>query len=140
MTENSGCTQLRDMINEQRNMNKDQVDYRFECYRSNHCEIVLTDYEKDLKVEELRLATIGAKLNKLSGELTLSVAATGESVEYINTLHEGMLYNIKYTLYSPDGNHNIVILNRLMKLMDISFESYTDPSDVSVVKLYFFYA
>lgn len=53
---------------------------------------------------------------------------------------EGMLYSIEYTLYSPDGERNFVVLKRLMRLTEISFESYSDPSDVLIVKLYFCYA
>ena len=121
--------------------NQEQKDTDFECYRTNHFEVVLTDYENGLrKVEELRIATTKVKFDKLSGKLDLCVYATKSALEYIDTLHEGMLYSVEYILYSPDGERNFVVLKRLMKLTDISFESYTDSSEVLVVKLYFCYA
>lgn len=113
----------------------------FECYRSNHFEIVFTDYENGLKdIEELRLAVTKAKLDKFSGKLTVYVYAIKPTLEYIDTLHEGQLYNVKYTLYSPDASCNFVILKRMMKLTEVSFESYSKQNDVSLIRLDLSYA
>lgn len=112
-----------------------------ECYRSNHFEIVFTDYENGLKnIEKLRLAVTKAKLDKFSGKLTIYVYAIKSILEYIDTLHEGQLYNVTYTLYSPDASCNFVILKRMMRLAEISFESYSNQSDNSLIILDFIYA
>lgn len=111
-----------------------------ECYRSNHFEIVFTDYENGLKnIDVLRLSVDKAKLDKFSGKLTIYVYAIKQTLEYIDTLHEGQLYNIKYTLYNPDASCNFVILKRMMKLTEISFESYSKQSEYSLIRLDFSY-
>lgn len=67
--------------------NREQKDIDLECYRSNHFEVVLTDYENGLrKVDELRLSTTKVKFDKLSGKLDLYVYATKAALEYIDTL------------------------------------------------------
>lgn len=112
-----------------------------ECYRSNHFEIVFTDYENGLNtIESLRLAVTKAKLDKFSGKLTVYVYAIKPTLEYIETLHEGQLYNVKYTLYNPDASCNFVILKRMMRLAEISFESNYEQSDSSLIRLDFNYA
>ena len=131
-------------LDNSKNLNCKQESFTFnnelECYRSNHFEIVFTDYENGLKdIEVLRLLVDKAKLDKFSGKLTVYVYAIKPTLEYIDTLHEGQLYNVKYTLYSPDSSCNFVILKRMMKLTEISFESYRDPSDGSLIRLDFSY-
>ncbi len=112
-----------------------------ECYRSNHFDIVFTDYENGLKdIEELRFSVAKSKLDKFSGKLTVYVYAVKPTLEYIDTLHEGQLYNVKYTLYNPDASCNFVILKRMMKLTEISFESNYKQSDISLIRLDFSYA
>lgn len=111
-----------------------------DCYRSNHFEIVFTDYENGLKnIDVLRLSVTKAKLDKFSGKLTIYVYAIKSILEYIETLHEGQLYNVKYTLYNPDASCNFVILKRMMKLTEISFESTYEQSNSSLIKLDFNY-
>lgn len=69
--------------------NYEQKDIDLECYRSNHFEVVLTDYENGLrKVDSLRLSTTKVKFDKLSGKLELYVYATKAALEYIDSLHE----------------------------------------------------
>ena len=110
------------------------------CYRSNHFEIVFTDYENGLKtIDDLKLSVTKAKLDKFLGKLTVYVYAVKSTLEYIDTLHEGQLYNVKYTLYSPDGSCNFVILKRMMKLTEISFESNYKQSEYSLIRLDFSY-
>lgn len=112
----------------------------YECYRTNHFEVILTDYENGLReVEELRLATTKAKLDKFSGDLTLYVYTTKFVLEYMESLHENHLFRVKYILYSPDAEHNFVVLNRMMKLTEISFESYSDSNEGALVRLNFCY-
>ena len=112
----------------------------YECYRTNHFEVILTDYDNGLReVEELRLATTKAKLDKFSGDLTLYVYATRSVLEYMESLHKNHLFHVKYTLYSPDAEHNFVVLNRMMTLTEISFESYSDSCDGALVRLNFCY-
>lgn len=116
-------------------------DSNLECYRFNHFEIVFTDYENGEKdIDVLRLSIDKAKLDKFSGKLTIYVYVLKPTLEYIDTLHEGQLYNVKYTLYNPDASCNFVILKRMMKLTKISFESYYERSDSSLVRLDFNYA
>lgn len=116
-------------------------DNNLECYRTNHFEIVFTDYENGFKnIDVLRLSVDKAKLDKFSGKLTIYVYAIKSILEYIETLHEGQLYNVKYTLYNPDSSCNFVILKRMMKLTEISFESNYDQSDTSLIRLEFNYA
>lgn len=130
-------SELKNLSCKQENITFDSL----ECYRSNHFEIVFTDYENGLKdINELRLSVTKAKLDKFSGKLTIYVYAIKSTLEYINTLHEGQLYNVKYTLYSPDASCNFVILKRMMKLTEISFESNYEQSDSSLIKLDFNYA
>ena len=88
----------------------------------------------------MRLAVTKAKLDKFSGKLTVYVYAIKPTLEYIDTLHEGQLYNVKYTLYNPDASCNFVILKRMMKLTEISFESNYEQSDSSLIRLDFNYA
>ena len=130
-------SELKNLSCKQENITFDSL----ECYRSNHFEIVFTDYENGLRdIEELRLSVTKARLDKFSGKLTVYVYAIKSTLEYINTLHEGQLYNVKYTLYSPDASCNFVILKRMMKLTEISFESNYEQSDSSLIKLDFNYA
>lgn len=111
-----------------------------ECYRTNHFEIVFTDYENGLKnIDVLRLSVTKAKLDRFLGKLTIYVYAIKPTLEYIDTLHEGQLYNVKYTLYNPDASCNFVILKRMMKLTEISFESTYEQSNSSLIKLDFNY-
>lgn len=130
-------SELKNLSCKQENITFDSL----ECYRSNHFEIVFTDYENGLKdIEELRLSVTKAKLDKFSGKLTIYVYAIKPTLEYIDTLHEGQLYNIKYTLYSPDSSCNFFILKRMMRLTEISFESYSKQNNVSLIRLDFNYA
>lgn len=125
-------------MNKHENFN---FDNNLECYRTNHFEIVFTDYENGFKnIDVMRLSVDKAKLDKFSGKLTIYVYAIKSVLEYIETLHEGQLYNIKYTLYNPDSSCNFVILKRMMKLTEISFESNYDQSDTSLIRLDFNYA
>lgn len=125
-------------MNKHENFN---FDNNLECYRTNHFEIVFTDYENGFKnIDVMRLSVDKAKLDKFSGKLTIYVYAIKSVLEYIETLHEGQLYNIKYTLYNPDSSCNFVILKRMMKLAEISFESNYDQSDTSLIRLDFNYA
>ena len=111
-------------------------DSNLECYRSNHFEIVFTDYENGLKnIDILRLSVTKANLDKFSGKLTIYVYAIKPILEYIETLHEGQLYNVKYTLYNPDASCSFVILKRMMKLTEISFESNCEQSVSSLIRL-----
>lgn len=130
-------------VNNPKNLSCKQENITFdslECYRSNHFEIVFTDYENGLKdIEELRLSVTKAKLDKFSCKLTIYVYAIKSTLEYIDTLHEGQLYNVKYTLYSPDASCNFVILKRMMKLTEISFESNYKQSEYSLIRLDFSY-
>lgn len=120
---------------------KFNLDNNLECYRSNHFEITFTDYENGLKdIDALRLSINKARLDKFSGKLTIYVYALKETMEYIDTLHEGHLFNIKYILYSDDFSCNFVILKRMMKLTEISFESYSDQSEYSLIRLDFNFA
>lgn len=130
-------SELKNLSCKQENITFDSL----ECYRSNHFEIVFTDYENGLKdIEELRLSVTKAKLDKFLGKLTVYVYAIKSTLEYLDSLHEGQLYNVKYTLYSPDASCNFVILKRMMKLTEISFESYSNQNDVSLIRLDFNYA
>lgn len=130
-------SELKNLSCKQENITFDSL----ECYRSNHFEIVFTDYENGLKdIEELRLSVTKAKLDKFSCKLTIYVYAIKSTLEYLDSLHEGQLYNVKYTLYSPDASCNFVILKRMMKLTEISFESYSNQNDVSLIRLDFNYA
>lgn len=132
-------------VNDSKNLSCKQEHFtlnnELECYRSNHFEMVFTDYENGLKdIKVLGLSVDKAKLDKFSGKLTIYVYAIKPTLEYIETLHEGQLYNVKYTLYSPDSSCNFVILKRMMKLTEISFESYSKQSDGSLIRLDFNYA
>ena len=132
-------------VDDSKNLSCKQEHFTFnnelECYRSNHFEVVLTDYENGLKnIKVLGLSVDKAKLDKFSGKLTIYVYAIKPTLEYIETLHKEQLYNVKYTLYSPDSSCNFVILKRMMKLTEISFESYRYPSDGSLIRLDFSYA
>ena len=132
-------------VDNSKNLSCKQESFTFnnelDCYRSNHFEIVFTDYENGLKdIDVLRLLVDKAKLDKFSGKLTIYVYAIKPTLEYIDTLHNGQLYNVKYTLYNHDSSCNFVILKRMMKLTEISFESYRDPSDGSLIRLDFNYA
>lgn len=127
-----------------KNLNRKQESFtsnnELECYRSNHFEIVFTDYENGLKdIEVLRLSVDKARLDKFSGKLTIYVYAIKPTLEYIDTLHEGHLFNVKYTLYNPDSSCNFIILKRMMKLTEISFESYHKQSEYSLIRLDFNY-
>lgn len=129
-------SELKNLSGKQENITFDSI----KCYRSNHFEIVFTDYDNGLKdIEELRLSVTKAKLDKFSGKLAVYVYAIKSTLEYINTLHEEQLYNVKYTLYNPDASCNFVILKRMMKLTEISFESNYEQSDSSLIKLDFNY-
>lgn len=110
----------------------------FECYRTNHFEVTITDVENSSKLEQLRLTTNKVKYDKLSNKLELYVYAMKSVLEYIDTIHGDKLYDIKYTMYSPDGKRNFIILNDRMRLKEISFESYYDNSDYAMIKLYFY--
>lgn len=131
-------------VDDSKNLNCKHENFNFdnnlECYRSNHFEIVFTDYENGFKnIDVLRLSVYKAKLDKFSGKLTIYVYAIKSILEYIETLHEGYLFNIKYTFYNPDSSCNFVILKRMMKLTEISFESNYDQSDTSLIRLEFNY-
>lgn len=129
-------SELENLSGKQENITFDNLG----CYRSNHFEIVFTDYENGLKtIDDLRLSVTKAKLDKFLGKLTVYVYAVKSTLEYIDTLHEGQLYNVKYTLYSPDGSCNFVILKRMMKLTEISFESNYKQSEYSLIRLDFSY-
>ena len=131
-------------VDDSKNLSCKQENITFdslECYRSNHFDIVFTDYENGFKdIEELRLSVTKANLDKFSGKLTVYVYAIKPTLEYLETVHKGQLYNVKYTLYSPDASCNFVILKRMMKLTEISFESYSNQNDVSLIRLDFNYA
>lgn len=119
----------------------------YECYRTNHFEVITTikdDNGKEKVLDELRLAVEKATLDKLSGKLSLYVYATKQAVDYINTINEttdikNRTYHIKYVLYSDDGSHKTIILNRVMTLTDISFEMFYNKSDAAVIRLDFHY-
>ena len=144
--ENALYTYSKDLeLDNSKNFNCKQENFTFnnelDCYRSNHFEIVFVDYENGLKnIDVLRLSVDKAKLDKFSGKLTIYVYAIKSTLEYIDTLHEGQLYNVEYTLYSPDASCNFVILKRMMKLTEVSFESNYEQSDSSLIRLDFNYA
>ena len=134
------------------NTNADNTDVNFnkemyECYRINHFEVIpmiIDGNGKEKVLDELRLAVEKATLDKLSGKLSLYVYATKWVVDYINTINEttdikNRTYHIKYVLYSDDGSHKIIILNRVMTLTDISFEMFCDKSNAAVIRLDFHY-
>ena len=119
----------------------------YECYRTNHFEIIpmIKDDNGEEKVlDELRLAVEKATLDKLSGKLSLYVYATKWVVDYINIIDEttdvkDKTYCIKYVLYSDDGSRKATILNRVMTLTDISFEMLYDKSNAAVIRLDYHY-
>lgn len=119
----------------------------YECYRTNHFEVIpmiIDDNGKEKVLDELRLAVEKAVLDKLSGKLSLYVYATKQVVDYINTIDEitsvkNKTYRIKYVLYSDDGSRKVTILNRVMTLTDISFETFYNKSDAAVIRLEYCY-
>lgn len=119
----------------------------YECYRVNHFEVIPTirdDNGEEKVLDVLRLAVKRAVLNKLSGKLSLYVYATKQVVDYINTIDEttdikNRTYNIKYVLYSADGDYKTIILNRVMTLTDISFETFYSENNAAVIRLDYCY-
>lgn len=119
----------------------------YECYRTNHFEVIPTiknDNGEEKVLDELRLAIEKTTLDKLSGKLSLYVYATKQVIDYINTIDEttdikNRTHYIKYVLYSDDGSRKVTILNRVMILTDVSFEMFYNKSDAAVIRLDFRY-
>ena len=115
----------------------------WQIYRVNHFELIPTirDINGEEKVfDELRLAVENVKFDKLSGRLSLYVFATKQVVDYINTIDEttdviNKTKHIKYVLYSDDGDCKETLLDRIMILTEISFESTYSNSDIAKIRL-----
>lgn len=112
-------------------------------YRVNHFElipIIRGDNDEEKVFDELRLAVENVKFDKLSGRLSLYVFATKQVVDYINTIDEttdvrNKTQHIKYVLYSDDGSYKETLLDRIMILTEISFESTYSNGDVAKIRL-----
>ena len=115
----------------------------WQIYRVNHFELIPTirGINGEEKVfDELRLAVENVKFDKLSGRLSLYVFATKQVVDYINTIDEttdviNKTQHIKYVLYSDDGSYKETLLDRIMILTEISFESTYSNSDIAKIRL-----
>ena len=112
-------------------------------YRVNHFELIPTirGINGEEKVfDELRLAVENVRFDKLSGRLSLYVFATKQVVDYINTIDEttdviNKTQHIKYVLYSDDCSYKETLLDRIMILTEISFESTYSNSDIAKIRL-----
>lgn len=130
------------------NANVDYDKTAYECYRTNHFEvipIIKDDNGEEKVLDALRLAVEKATLDKLSCKLSLYVYATKQVVDYINTIDENTdikdrTYRIKYAIYSDDGSHKVTILNHVMTLTDISFEMFCNKSVAAVIRLDYNYS
>ena len=115
----------------------------WQIYRVNHFELIPTrrGMNGEEKVfDELRLAVENVKFDKLSWRLSLYVFATKQVVDYINTIDEttdviNKTQHIKYVLYSDDGSYKETLLDRIMILTEISFESTYSNSDIAKIRL-----
>lgn len=89
------------------NTDTNKIEYKYECYRTNHFEvipIIKDDNGEEKVLDELRLSVKKSILNKLYGKLSLYVYATNQAIDYINTIDEttdvkNRIYHIKYVLY-----------------------------------------
>jgi hypothetical protein len=136
------------MSNDMSNANVEYDKTAYECYRTNHFEvipIIRDDNGEEKVLDSLRLAVEKATLDKLSGKLSLYVYATRQVVDYINTIDENTdiknrTYRFKYVLYSDDSSHKVTILNHVMTLTDISFEMFCSRSDAAMIRLDYIYS
>lgn len=98
----------------------------YECYRTNHFEVVFYSYDENGKeelVNGLRLATYKVTLYKIAGKMSIYLYAIPSVLKYLNTLNEGHKFHIKYVLYKSDGSDTFVLADDIMKLTEISSES-----------------
>ena len=113
----------------------------YECYKTNHFEVVFYSYDENGKeelVDKLRLSTYKAKLFKVDGKMSIYFYATPIVLDYLNTLNEGHKFHIKYMLYKSDGSDKFVLADDIMKLTEISCESLCyDSNDCLTIRLDF---
>lgn len=98
----------------------------YECYRTNHFEVVIYSFDENCKeelVNELRLATYKATFYKIIGKMSIYIYAIPSVLDYLNTVNEGHKFHIKYILYKSDGSDTFVLADDIMKLTEISSES-----------------
>ena len=113
----------------------------YECYKTNHFEVVFYSYDENGKeelVDRLRLSTCKATFCKITGKMSVYVYAIPAVLDYLNTLNEGHKFHIKYVLYKPDGSDKLVLVDDVMKLTEVSCESLCyDISNVLTIRLDF---
>lgn len=98
----------------------------YECYRTNHFEVVFYSYDENGKEELLyvpKYSIYKATIYKFAGKMSIYFYAIQSALDYLNTLNEGHKFHIKYVLYKPDGSDMFVLADDIMKLTEISCES-----------------
>lgn len=98
----------------------------YECYRTNHFEVVFYSYDESSKeelVDELRLSTYKVTFYKIAGKMSIYFYAIPSVLDYLNKINEGHKFHIKYVLYKSDGSDTFVLADDIMKLTEISSES-----------------
>ena len=113
----------------------------YECYRTNHFEVVFYSYDENGKeelVDELRLSTCKATFYKIAGKMSIYFYAIPFVLDYLNKINEGHKFHIKYVLYKSDGSDTFVLADDIMKLTEISSESLCyDSSNGLTIRLDF---
>ncbi len=103
---------------------------KYEVFRKNHFEVYLSNHEKHILYDELRLAAYSMDLNLFSGNIVFKVYATYEALKIISKFVPNQKFDLRYLLYKPDASNIFTAYDDVAILKDISFSScsYVDQS------------
>lgn len=95
---------------------------KFEVYRSNHFEIIVSD-DNGEEYDDLRLCTESVDVNLYSTVIQLNVFVTDRVLDTVSKLRPKQRLHFKYILISPDGNSKFLAYDGNVCLQDIKFHS-----------------
>ena len=96
---------------------------KYEVFRKNHFEVYLSNHEKHILYDDLRLAAYSMDLNLFSGNIIFKVYATHDALKIISKFVPNQKFDLRYLLYNPDASDIFTAYDDVAILKDITFSS-----------------
>ena len=104
-------------------------------FRKSHFEVTFDD------LDFTRYAIESIHLNKLSKYGVVTMYANDESIKWLNSLQKAQPSNMKYVIYSPDGQYKNVIYDGGVIIDDVIYDctylKSDDPNRLLTVNIEF---
>ena len=105
---------------------EEQSSEDYEVFRKNHFGIRITNPVDNKVYDDLRLCAHSIDVNLYSGKLILRVYATKNILEIISKFIPLQKLNLRFIMYSADGENKFVVYDDFVYVEDIIFNSKYD--------------